>query len=420
MVQGYPPAIGGTENLFCHISERLVQQYGDDVTVFTANGYNAEAFYSPRQPLLPPGQETINGVRVHRFRVFNWLGPALRYAQQVAFWLRLPFNQYLRTLYGGPILPGLKKAIGEFHGDVVVASSFPLLHMYVALSARQLNGCPLVYCGGLHPKDHWGADRPMIYDAIRRADAYIAYTTYERDFLLEKDIPAAKMSVVGLGVDAERFVHADGTAFRQRWGELSAPVVAFIGQQAQHKGVDTLVRAMEQVWQQLPQTRLLIAGARTRFSRQLRRQANALPARQREQVLILDNFDEAEKPLFFAACDMLVYPSEFESFGLAYLEAWACGRPVIGTHTGAIPSVVQDEVDGLLVPPRNASALADAILRLLEDESLRHRLGESGRQKVLEHYTWETVVARFRQVYEGVIEQHRLGSSSRAPYGVTP
>ncbi|UCC65356.1 MAG: glycosyltransferase family 4 protein, partial [Anaerolineae bacterium] len=96
---------------------------------------------------------------------------------------------------------------------------------------------------------------------------------------------------------------------------------------------------------------------------------------------------------------LLAYPSEFESFGLAYVEAWACGKPVIGTRAGAIPSVLQLGTDGLLVPPRNASALADAVTCLLEDESLRHRLGEQGRQKVLKHYTWETVVARFRQVY---------------------
>ncbi len=400
VVQGYPPAIGGTEHLFHILSEGLVQRYGDQVTVFTANGYNAEAFYSPRQPLLPPGTQVINGVRVRRFRVFNWLGPVLRYAQQVAYWLRLPYNQHLRTLYGGPILPGLKRAIGDFDGDLVAASSFPLLHMYVALAARRINRRPVVFYGGLHPEDRWGFDRPMIYDAIRRADAYIANTTYERDYLLQKGVSAAKLHVIGSAVDAERFACADGTIIRRQWGAPSSPVVAFIGQQARHKGVDTLVWAMERVWQRLPETRLLIAGARTRFSPRLRRQIETLPAHQREQVLILDNFDAADKPNLFAACDLLAYPSEFESFGRAYIEAWACGKPVIGSLAGAIPAVVQDGMDGLLVPPRDAPALADALMRLLKDESLRCRMGERGRHKVLEHYTSETVVARFRQVYE--------------------
>lgn len=405
VVQGYPPAIGGTENLFHRLSEKLHQQYGDDVCVFTANGYNAEAFYNPRLPLLPPGEECINGVRVRRFRVFNRLGPVLRYVQQIAYWLHLPFNQHLRTLYGGPILPGLKQAIGAFDGDVVAASSFPLMHMYAALAARRVNRRPLIFHGGLHPEDSWGFDRPMIYEAIRRADAYVAYTSYERDFLQQKNISPEKIRVIGLGVDAELFAAADGAAIRRRWGDPEAPLVAFIGQQARHKGVDTLVQAMPIVWQRLPQVRLLIAGGRTNFSPLLRRQIEALPSHQREQILVVDNFDEAEKPSLFAACDLLAYPSQFESFGLVYVEAWACGKPVVGVRAGAIASVVQDGVDGLLVPPRDAPALAEALIRLLENESLRHHLGKNGYQKVLDRYTWDTVAARFRRVYELAIER---------------
>jgi len=405
VVQGYPPAVGGTENLFHRISEGLVQRYGDDVTVFAANGYNCEAFYSPRHHLLPPGEEMLNGVRVRRFHVFNWLGPILRYVQQGAYWLRLPYNQYLRTLYGGPIIPGLKRAIGSFRGDVVVASSFPLLHMYVALSARRANRLPLIYCGGLHPEDAWGFDRPMIYQAIRQADAYIAYTSYERDHLLRKGIPGDRLYVVGLGVDAEQFARADGTAIRRRWGDPLAPVVAFVGQQARHKGADVLLQAMQIVWQQLPETRLLIAGARTRFSASLQRQIETLPVEQRRQVLVIDDFAEEDKPRIFAACDVLAYPSEFESFGLAYVEAWACGKPVIGCRVGAVPAVVDDGVDGLLIPRRDPNALASALLRLLKDEALRRQLGEQGRAKVQTNYTWDVVVARFRQVYEQTVDR---------------
>ncbi|OQY21618.1 MAG: hypothetical protein B6I34_07040 [Anaerolineaceae bacterium 4572_32.1] len=169
--------------------------------------------------------------------------------------------------------------------------------------------------------------------------------------------------------------------------------------------MDTLVQAMPIVWQRLPQVRLLIAGGRTNFSPLLRRQIEALPSHQREQILVVDNFDEAEKPSLFAACDLLAYPSQFESFGLVYVEAWACGKPVVGVRAGAIASVVQDGVDGLLVPPRDAPALAEALIRLLENESLRHHLGKNGRQKVLDRYTWDTVAARFRRVYELAIER---------------
>ena len=166
-----------------------------------------------------------------------------------------------------------------------------------------------------------------------------------------------------------------------------------------------LLQAMQIVWQQLPETRLLIAGARTRFSASLQRQIEALPAEQRRQVLVIDDFAEEDKPRIFAACDVLAYPSEFESFGLAYVEAWACGKPVIGCRVGAVPAVVDDGVDGLLVPRRDPNALASALLRLLEDETLRRQLGEQGRAKVQTNYTWDIVIARFRQVYEQTVDR---------------
>ncbi len=122
-------------------------------------------------------------------------------------------------------------------------------------------------------------------------------------------------------------------------------------------------------------------------------------------MLVIDDFDEEDKPRIFAACDVLAYPSEFESFGLAYVEAWACGKPVIGCRVGAVPAVVDDGVDGLLVPRRDPNALASALLRLLKDEALRRQLGEQGRAKVQTNYTWDVVVARFRQVYEQTVDR---------------
>ncbi|RLC69553.1 MAG: hypothetical protein DRI81_20315, partial [Chloroflexi bacterium] len=74
VVHGYFPALGGSERLMQRISESLVAQYSDRVTVYTANGYNAEAFIDHSQPLLPPGEFELNGVHVRRFAVFNRLG----------------------------------------------------------------------------------------------------------------------------------------------------------------------------------------------------------------------------------------------------------------------------------------------------------------------------------------------------------
>lgn len=411
VVHGYFPALGGSERLMQRISENLVAYHGDRVTVYTANGYNTEAFVDPSQPLLSPGEFELNGVHVRRFAVFNRLGKPLFHLQRLAYRLGLPGNQYLRTLYNGPILPGLGRRVEAFVGDVVAAAAFPLLHMYVTLRACRRTDKPVVFIGALHPLNEWGYNRPMIYRAIRKADAYIALSSYERDYLTETwQVPSEKIAVIGAGVDAVRFEQADGAAVRQRHGIGDRPLVAFIGQQGRNKGIDGLILAMKQVWREVPEARLLIAGAATHFTAHIQNliRTRLSPAEQ-ARIIHLHNFSEDEKPGLFAACDVFAYPSRYESFGTAFIEAWAAGRPVIGCRAGAVPSVVSDGTDGVLVAPDDPASLSQAVLLLLRSPHLRRRLGQAGREKVWQRYTWETVVPRWREVYECVVDKRDRG-----------
>ena len=168
VVHNYFPAFGGTEILFQHISERLVADYGDQVSVFTTNGLNTGYFVDPSESGLPiRGEEIINGVRVQRFPVNNRIAPRIAKLQHVAFRHGWPLNDVLRTIYHGPISRPMFEAIRRADADVIVASAFPLLHMYYATIAKRFNQIPLVFHGALHPEDHWGFDRPIIFRAIR-------------------------------------------------------------------------------------------------------------------------------------------------------------------------------------------------------------------------------------------------------------
>ena len=407
VVHGYYPALGGSERLMQRISENLVAHCGDRVTVYTANGYNNEAFIDPSQPVLAPGEFELNGVRVRRFAVFNRLGKPLYHLQRLAYRFGLPGNQYLRTLYSGPILPGLRRCVEAFEGDVVAATAFPLLHMYTALSACKRAHKPIVFHGALHPLNVWGFDRPMIYRAIHQADAYIANSSYERDYLVETwQVPSDKITVIGVGVEATRFEQVDGSPVRQRYDLDDYPLVAFIGQQGRNKGIDTLILAMKKVWREMPEARLLIAGAATHFTSDLHHLIRTqLSSAEQIRLVHLNNFAEDEKPGLFAACDVFAYPSRYESFGIAFVEAWAAGKPVVGCKAGAVSSVVNDGVDGLLVPLDDPASLSLALLRLLKSPDLRRQMGRAGRDKVRRRYTWEVITPLWRQVYERVLDE---------------
>jgi glycosyltransferase involved in cell wall biosynthesis len=406
VVHGYPPAIGGTEFLFQQVSKRLVAQYGDRVTVFTTNAYNPGMFVDPSQPTIPIREdEERSGVRVQRFPVNNRIAPRIEALQGIAFERNWPLNDVLRTLYQGPISWPMFDAIRRAQADVLVASAFPLLHMYYAAIGKRFNRIPLLYHGALHPGQHWSYDRPIIYKAIATCDMYLANTAFEREFLVAKGISPDKIRIASPGVDPEPFVHSDGVALRQELGWENAPVIAFVGQQSAHKGIDILYQAMRLVWRQLPEARLIVAGGRTIYSPVLDRVLDQFSPRERGRIRHIPDFAEEEKPQIFAACDVFVSPSGYESFGITFVEAWAAGKPVIGCRSGAIPTVVDEWQDGLLVAYRDAPQLASAILELLTDDVLRRQMGRRGEEKVLAQHTWDIAVGRFRQAYEQVIDQ---------------
>lgn len=400
IVQGYTPAIGGTERLIQKVSEKLVERHQDDVTVFTTTAYNCELFWRSDQPELPAGTEIINGVTIRRFRVFNKFNELRRVLAGGSYKLRLPFNDRLRALYNGPLIPSMTQEIAAAGADIIAASSFPLLHMHYALQGGRKAGVPVIYYGGIHAADDFGFNRPMIYQAINKADAYIAYTTFERDFLVnERGVLPDKITVVGVGVDLEPFEQGNGRLIRDlfNWGD--SPVVAFVGQQVPHKGIDMVLEAMKQIWQEMPQTCLLIAGAQTSYSPSLKNQVAQLPTELQTRVAFMDDFAEEDKPNIFAACDMLAFPSGHESFGIVFLEAWAARKPVIGARIGAIPTVVDEGKDGLLIEHRNTKDLVQAIRTLLNNRELRQQLGTAGYQKVSQNFTWNIVADKFREVY---------------------
>lgn len=406
VVQGYFPALGGTERLIQIVSEKLVANYGDEVTVFTPNGYNCELFWRRDQPELPIGTETLNGVTVRRFGVFNRFNELRRLVAGGSYKLNLPYSDWLRSFYNGPLIPSMTGEIARFDADVVAGSSFPLLHMHYLLRGGKRSGKPVVLHGGLHITDDFGFNRPMIYKAIEQADGYIANTTFERDYLAqEKGIDPNKMRVIGVGVDLVDFEGGNGRNLRTQLNWHTTPIIGFIGQQVPHKGIDLLMNAMETLWQGGAEANLLIAGSQTTYSPTIHQWIAELPDEWRQRVHIINNFDEKEKADLFATVDVVVYPSAHESFGIVYLEAWASRKPVIGARTGATPSVIADEQDGLLIEHRNADDLAQKLARLIADPALRMRLGENGRKKVEQQYTWDIIAEKFRDVYLSVTHQ---------------
>ncbi|WP_423391700.1 glycosyltransferase [Burkholderia sp. LMG 21824] len=181
--------------------------------------------------------------------------------------------------------------------------------------------------------------------------------------------------------------------------------VLFVGRLEPRKGIDVLLEAMPVVLDAVPDVRFRIVGddslklpdGRT-YKEAFQKQHGK--SRWRDRIRFDGRIDDAALHEAYATCDVFVAPSRFESFGLVFLEAMRVGKPVIGCSAGGMPEVVEHDVNGLLVPPGDADALAQAILRLVRDPAERVAMGERGRQIFETRFTADEMAGKSLELYE--------------------
>ncbi|MBF0538550.1 MAG: glycosyltransferase family 4 protein [Nitrospirae bacterium] len=191
-------------------------------------------------------------------------------------------------------------------------------------------------------------------------------------------LPEELVDVITEGYDPELFkpqgVQLQEDFFRRH--ELKPPYILFVGSLFPYKNVSTLIEAFMVIRNRVPHT-LVIIGKEDLADR---------PLPKDNRIVYKSYVDRQDIPLFYSYAEMLVHPSLFEGFGLNILEAMACGTPVISSNGGSLPEVVGQA--GLLFNPKEVTALAAHMLKLIRDKELRQSLVAKGLQHVKE-FTWD-------------------------------
>jgi glycosyltransferase involved in cell wall biosynthesis len=223
------------------------------------------------------------------------------------------------------------------------------------------------------------------------------------------------------GVDTSRF----GPAPPSTPSDRAAHRLLFVGRLSPEKGVHVLLEAFAAVAQQRSDVSLELIGPShpapkdyivpvsddpvvralgPLFDGDYRGHLESLcPNPVRRRVTFIDNLPQAELVDRYRSGDILLFPSVWdEPFGMPLIEAMACGLPVIATRSGGMPEIIKDQQTGLLVDRADASGLADAIVRLLDDPQHRAKMGQAGRDRVLERFTWDHIAADLRNHYRQV------------------
>jgi glycosyltransferase involved in cell wall biosynthesis len=309
-------------------------------------------------------------------------------------------------LYYGPISPQMKKAIKNTSADIIAAAPFPLNHTNYVFKNRGKK--PVVLIGCIHTADKHGFNNPRIIKNIKKAAGYIALTQHEKEYLVRRwGIEENKIRVIGVGLNTEPEPEpSDKKSIRQRLDiPETAPLIAFVGQHGLHKGIETLILAMQMVWHCFPDTRLIIAGGTSPFS-DLFKGLAGLTAHDLDgsRVFFLDNIDESLKSDILTGCDIFATPSGFESFGITILEAWKHKRPVVACRIPATMKLIKEYETGLLVDYRNARELAEALKELIADPQLRKTIGQKGYQRLIKKYSRKVVGKQYHTFYQEVLD----------------
>jgi glycosyltransferase involved in cell wall biosynthesis len=253
-------------------------------------------------------------------------------------------------------------------------------------------GTVIFYYHNVTPPDLWGSDqdRALLMRSIEStalahyADLCIADSPFNQQDLVERvGIDADRVLVLPLGVPLERFTPGGrDPELVQRYGLEGKPTLLYVGRMAGNKRIDLLVEALAQVQQQAPGARLLLVGD-DRGAPAFREIVAATRARA-EELGIADDVVWAGRvddlPAHYRLADVYVTASLHEGFGVPLLEAMASGVPVVASRVGAMPWVLSDA--GLLCEPGSASDLAEKVLSVLQNDTLRQSLVARGLERV--------------------------------------
>ena len=281
---------------------------------------------------------------------------------------------------------------------------------YLGLWLRKWMQMPyVVYAHGNEILDAMQADGDRIRLGICSADCVLANSRFTADLLKQVGVESERIEIVHPGCDVARFQPTSvSDDFRKAilGRHAAGKVILTVGRLVARKGHDVMIRALPRVLKNIPDACYVIVGSGP-AKPMLEELTFSMGVR--GNVIFLENVGDAELPSIYGMCDVFVMPSranlkacDVEGFGIVYLEANACGKPVIAGKSGGIADAVVDGETGLLVPPDSPETLSDSICRMLTHKEYAERLGQQGRERVVREFSWNEVASRVDRIMMAV------------------
>ena len=417
LVYEYPPKIvGGLGTYAAEITRKFVL-LDHDVSVFTMNDDTGSL----------PTRELWRGIEIHRplhIDVSDSLPDVIaedirKWGRGIHFFSKLLVYNYLTA---SKMVNELVRNEG-FLFDIVIAHDW--LSAMGGIAIKRELGLPFAFHVHSTEKGRTMGNGSEVVSniemrAAQTADMIVTVSNAMKDELIGLGFPAEKIRVIYNGVDPEKYSRSQVSQekvqeIRQLYGLKDDDLmVLFLGRLVSVKGVDKLIAAMTHVLQKIPNARLVIVGLGdmqdylSRLAQNLKLQDNI--------KFRFEFIPEEERIAHYAACDVAVFPSVYEPFGIVAIEAMSMEKPVVGGASGAsgmreIVVASGEEQCGFHVNPNDPTDIAWGIISALQDPQKRQLLGQNGRKRVLKEFTWDEIAKRTVQNYNELLESQKVKHS---------
>jgi glycosyltransferase involved in cell wall biosynthesis len=410
-VYEYPPKIvGGLGTYAAEITRKFVLD-DHDVTVFTMNDDAGSL----------PTREIWRGIEIHRplhIDISDSLPDVIaedikKWGRGLHFFGKLMVYNYLSA--AKLINELIKKEAMKY--DVVIAHDW--LSAMGGITVKRETGLPFAFHVHSTEKGRTLGNGSGVVSNIelragKMADLVVTVSYAMKDELIQLGFPKEKIQVSYNGVDPQKYnpqnVQAeDIKRIRSKYGiNENDLMILFLGRLVGVKGVDKLIMAMPHILTKIPNAKLVIVGVGD-----LQEYLTNLTRTVRLDYCVRFCFDfipEEERILHYAACDIAVFPSHYEPFGIVALEAMAMEKPVVVGAAGVsgmreIVICCGEEQCGYHIDPNNPSDIAWGVISALENPERRKILGQNGRKRVLAEFTWSKIAEKTVDLYETVVKR---------------
>ncbi|KPJ69088.1 hypothetical protein AMJ44_04725 [candidate division WOR-1 bacterium DG_54_3] len=384
---GFPPIIGGVETHLVALMPELVRM-GHRVSLLTGSAEES------------PEHFDFKGVHICRSQFYdlNWL-------------FKSNFQEVDDNVWDITV-----DFLDKIKPDVIHAHN---MHYFSRYHTRVLEHYALYHRVPLVLTAHNAWKDKLFLDLTCKVawDKIIAISHYIRRELMAVGVPEEKITVVHHGIDEKLFhpgkvsssIFKDHPQLKGKKRVIFNPARLGIA-----KGCDVTIEAFRLVKNKFPDAMLLMSGSGNIIDWGLTQNKDIaffvtlIKHLGLEDSVYINTFSlSKEMPELYRLAEVIAYPSSSEEpFGLTMLEAMASSKPIVVTESGGMPEIITDDINGYVVPKGNHEELAEKIIKLLSDDELRKKLGETGRREVEQMYTREIYARNIFEVYEDAIKEY--------------